>query len=274
MRNRFLWFRIFIFSLIIEFDFARYAQAQIQIGAKAGFINSTASVDTRNIAFTETESLNGLQLGLVYDHDISSTFSIRTELLYAEKGYRVRKYFDASYFDTKKLQNSSYWQLQMNYLEVPILFKWNVESARLKFYLNAGFYGAYWFSGKNTGSFFTANLGDPFYARKTASEKYDFDNDFGANKRKDNRFDIGAVVGTGLAYKIKQGEFFLEGRYNYGFADRYTFESAAPKYYQTQTNKNWSVTFGFMFNLKPKKLKKIKNQNVEEDDEPQEEESN
>ncbi|MFN0048825.1 MAG: porin family protein [Cytophagales bacterium] len=260
-------------ALYISFLFSvSVSNAQILLGAKLGLSNATATVDTRNIPYTLTESLNRFQFGLVYDHNFHNHLSIRTEFLYAEKGHGVTKYFDAKQFEARSLQNRSSWEYQTTYLELPIMLKWFTDGKKFKFYVNGGIYGAYWLSAKFKGSFFTTNLGDIYYSRKETNENYTFDNDLSVDKRKDNRFDFGLVAGVGVAYKISKGEFFIEGRYAHGLADRFAFEQSPPKYYQPQMNRVWNISAGFLFTLKPKKIKekKIKTENNEEEEQPEE----
>jgi len=258
---------LFYLSFIFILFSSSLCHSQILFGPKIGLNNAWADTDNRNIGYTQGEHINRIQFGFVYDHAIKTQFSIRAEVLYSEKGYAVRKYYNSYLFDVKNTQNSSYWELQKRYLEVPVMLKWFTESRSFKFYINAGIYGAYWLSANNYASLFTYNLGDISPKRKEAEQEYEFDNDFGTNKRKDNRIDYGLVAGSGLAYKIKRGEIFIEARYSHGFADRFVFEASQPKYYLPQMNRNWSFSAGFLLTLKPKKIhKKI------EENEPEEEE--
>lgn len=257
---------VFLCSIFV----VTYTSSQVLFGPKIGINNAWADTDNRNLAFTEGEHINRIQFGFAYDHAISKQLSIRAEGLYSEKGYGVRKYYDSQRFETRDLGSSSYWELQKRYLEVPVMLKWFIEGQKFKFYVNGGIYAAYWLAATKYGSYFTANLGDRNYSRKEATETYNFDNDFGVNKRSDNRIDYGLLLGGGVAYKIKRGEFFAEARYSHGLADRFVFQAGEPKYYVPQMNRNWSFSLGFLLTLTSKKLHKKTDDDVLEQEEESE----
>jgi hypothetical protein len=58
----------------------------------------------------------GLQLGVFYRIKLSNSFSLQPELYFSQRGYK---------FDQIQLYNTSY-RLNINYLEVPILFEYKI----------------------------------------------------------------------------------------------------------------------------------------------------
>lgn len=267
-----IYFRPLFALLFIAFQ--QILLAQVLFGPKIGLNQNTATVDSRNISHTKDEKLYSYHLGFVLDYAFTKNLAIRTELLYSQKGYKVRKYFNALLMQDENDQNSSTWQLQMNYIELPLLLKLSSENKRYKFFATGGGYVAYWASGTRKGSFYTSDLGGEFYERKNAEEKYEFDSDFGINRRRDNRIDYGLAIGGGFAYKIQRGEFFIEARYLHGLANRFDYEGERPKIEMPQLNRNWNFSVGFLLKLKEAKPKKLrKNTEESETDEENEESS-
>lgn len=240
-----------------------FSNAQVLLGLKGGYNTSSVDIDTRNIENTEARSASGFHIGAEADIGINEYLSLKTEVLYSQKGYARIKYFDSQNFTDKNERNSDRWELSSHYLEIPMLLNYYYEGRQFKFFLNAGPYTAFWFGGSFKGDFFTNNLGDIYLKYKEVNESYAFDDSFGTNHLKDNRWDIGAAVGSGLAYKIKRGEIFFEARYNHGFLDLHKFEgSTPPKTYSNQYNRCWTFSLGYMMTLKAKR--KVEDQEDEE----------
>jgi hypothetical protein len=244
-------------AVYILLFFSIAAHAQILFGIKGGLNLSTVSVDTRNIANSRSELLPGLNIGVVADFGITHYLSVKTELLFSQKGYMERRYRSASMLSQGNTLYSDTWSSTNNYLELPVLASYFYEGKKFKIFLNAGVYGAYWFGGTNFASFYTNDLGGTTLGRKDASSTRVFDNEYGSNKKIDTRFDVGILSGAGFGIKLKKGWLNFEGRYSQGLIDLNTFQGEIPKTYSSQYNSNWSISVGYVMILKLAKVRVI-----------------
>ena len=247
--------------------FSFFSYAQIKLGIKGGYNLASATVDTRNIAYTKDEFAPGYNVGIVGIYGLTKDFALKTELLYASKGYGKRKYYNPGLFDRSDKTYSNYWQLQSQYLEIPVLLQYKTEGKKTRFFLDLGFYAAYWVRGVSSGSFFSNQLGEIYLKRWEISETYEFDNDYGLNRRKDNRFDLGLAGGLGFAYKLPKGEVFFEVRGDYGFLDLSSFQGSAPRTYSPQINRAIMFSLGYLITIKEAKPGKVKREQEENEEE-------
>ena len=247
-----------LYSWII-FIFAGFQtiHAQISIGPKIGFNQSIVTVDTRNISDTKTEELTGLNVGLATEIGLSNFLSLKSGFFYAQKGYQVRKYTSKSNLDADIKAHSDQYLLKMHYLELPVTSSFFYGGKRFKIFADIGFYTAYWFDASKSGIFNINDLGSPekYLGTKEVNEPYIFDNEYGDNKKKDNRWDFGGVIGGGFGYKMKSGELFIDAHYKHGFMDIVSFQGNIPKTYSEQMNRNWSFSIGYIIKLKSRKTK-------------------
>lgn len=236
---------LLIFSTLSSFS-------QISVGLKGGFALNNTTNDTRNIDFTSSATTPAFYGGVCANFGVNEKLFLRTEVNYSQKGYAVTKYYDASRFAAQNQQNASFWGTNYTYIQVPILLNYTIENETIKFYFGAGPYFSYAISGKKWADMFIADLGGEFLTQKSVSEPYVFETQFGTDNRKDNRFDLGAVINVGVARKLTFGEVFLEARYEYGFLDWHKFKTEIPKSYSNVMNRGFTFSVGFMFYLKKK----------------------
>ncbi|WP_299820417.1 porin family protein [uncultured Pontibacter sp.] len=192
------------------------AQAQtISVGPRVGvtFAQIHASGDNADELNDAAESNTGFQVGAVSNIMLSELFSIQPELLFIQKGAKVG--------------DSDYFKLRTDYLELPILAKVSFGPEQLKGFVTAGPTVGYWLSAKSI-----SEIGG-----NKESESYDFEDE-------DNRLEIGASFGVGVAYKVGAGELNLDVRYGLGFSSIAEYEGD-----YKEKNQVFGVSLAYLFSL-------------------------
>jgi len=197
---------------------------QILLGPKVGI---NFSRQNRNEEYDMTKT--GLQYGGVIIIPIKDPFSIQSEFLITQKGYR-QEFGSEDLFD----------ELSARYLEVPIYLKFTKEKLGVKFFVNGGVYLAYWTSGKLESSIDGSG--------EIIREDYEFTTEPDEDGFQDNRTDIGMSVGLGSIIPVSNSNLMIDFRYNYGFSDVNKLETE-PEGYEKVTNRTFSITVAYLFFL-------------------------
>jgi len=133
-----------------------YSNAQMRLGVKAGYNNSTGIYDGSN-NIRESKSINGLQVGIFAEKTIIGSLKLNSNLLFTQKG---------NYVDyTSKTTPQDHYDVRtyrLNYLEGDIAVSYKINTGRKSgVKLGIGPYVAFGLSGKETGSFnWFGNKGD------------------------------------------------------------------------------------------------------------------
>lgn len=155
----------------------------------------------------------GLQVGAVANFGVSELLSIQPELLFTQKGYKIG-------------DSDAYIKGTSNYIEVPVLAKITFGSEQVKGFVTGGPTAGYWISGKTSMKI----------ASTEASESYEFEDE-------DNRVELGASFGVGLAYNLGAGALNLDVRYGLGLSSLYEVESGESK----SRNRVLGVSVAYLF---------------------------
>ena len=116
----------------------------------------------------------GFLFGVAYNKALGKNrFSVQPELLFVQKGAKNKYYTD--------IDNNFKIEYRINYLEIPILFKYSIGKAK-RFYLTGGpslgivIGGHTEFKGTNNGEYFDRNWEAPKFGVETpeAFKRYDF----------------------------------------------------------------------------------------------------
>ncbi len=208
------------------------AQAQFKIIPKVGVTASTfglskAANDDLKADNTDKPLTIGFSAGAGFELSMGDIFSIQPEILYTQKGYKLK---DAD----------SESQFKLNYVEIPVLLKFTFgEEDELRFFGYAGPYVGYALNGN-----YNFQIGSASQKGKLKfGEEPDNYTGTDAYVSKDdaNRLDIGAYVGAGVSYPIGSGALSLEGRYGYGFTN---FEKDASGQASSDDLKSQNRTIG------------------------------
>ena len=135
--------------------------------------------------------------------------------------------------------SGSYTKFTNSYVQVPLIIQ-SSFGKRLKFILNGGGYLGYWILGRISGktpNIFSATTNGASLQNESF-QLSSFDQNYAFNPQRDNRIEVGWVVGTGLQYKII--------RKYYGFAKL--------SYYNSLTDQQKKYTINHSKLLKSKFL--------------------
>ena len=197
---------------------------QAQITPKIGMTfskNNGMEQDFLDYPDAKTPFKPGYSIGVGYDIQISEAISLQPNLQYIQKGAKLTLIDEVAEF---KLSES----INLNYLEMPVLIKFGLGSAKT-FFLYGGPSIGYWLNGNFTISFEDTSTGDS----DTLSEKIIFDEDT-------NRTEFSLQLGMGylIANKI-----LLDVKYGIGLSDISSFGDTASK------NRVLQLSIGMPFNL-------------------------
>ncbi|MDX2189217.1 MAG: porin family protein [Bacteroidota bacterium] len=260
-QTKFLFFVIFVI-----FTTYKTTLGQLAVGIRGGYSHAWVDkVDTRNISNTKQENIDGFNLGATTEYAFNYFFALRMDIYYCQKGYKVTKTptEQSPAQNTGGLGNDT-WQVNMNYLMVPILPTLFYATKKYKFFAYSGPSVGYWGWGTKSGSFYVNDLGGNTIKVKSETENYPFIDNYNYGNQKDNRWDVGATIGAGMGILIKYGEIFIEGRYNHGFTDAIAFRGTPPPTHTPRYNRNVEINLGFRRMILKRKTRK---KPVEEEEE-------
>lgn len=179
--------------------------AQISVGVKGGI--HFADVRTEGISnqyLPEPQVYEGFLLGAVVEMPLMNGFSFRPELNFVQKGFRAMEEFAVTDID---LPVGAGMKTRLNYMEVPLLFKYAQGNDLAKWYVVAGPAISYATEG---------------YVRPVVRAVIDFtlpaqqlnlDNDIY------RRWDASVTGGLGGEVKAGPGKIFADIRYTHGLAN-------------------------------------------------------
>lgn len=217
------------------------ASAQWSIGIKGGYTYSTLSTKTRYFYDWNYVGRSGFAIGIPVQYQFFDWFALQAELSYNQKNYR--------------LERSPYYGFYENrtnhYLSVPVYARFSFGGKKVRGFLDAGGYVGGWLASRRQGIEFTqfgTNQG-----AGTGNIYYTYDEAYGFDTRRDNRFEGGLLLGIGIEYKITSLiAVQLEGRYCYSLSDmqKNYMTDQAPRYLNS-----FLIQAGVAFSLNPNRVK-------------------
>lgn len=174
---------------------AATAQVTVKAGVNIASVSEHATIESYDEF--ENSSVVGFQGGLAFDLPITNMFSIQPEILYIQKGGKVK---------AEALGSTYEGRVYYNFIEVPVMAKIkffdDTDGAGSGVYVAGGPFAGYALNGKikNTVSILG---GEP----SSNTDEFDFNDEDDAK-----RLDWGVSFGAGL----KAGSFVLDVRYNLG----------------------------------------------------------
>lgn len=228
---------------IVACLFFFHASAQLSIGIEGGYNKNYLVTNNSNRAFTNYLPLNGFNLGIPVQYQLTDWFAVTADPTFIQKNYRQER----SSFFTGVYQNS-----YNNYLQLPVTARVLFGGQKLKGFIDGGLYGGYWMSSKIKGvnsnildlaDDETASVSTIFDTQKPYryDEKYTFD------QTKDNRIEFGWIAGLGAGYDLTERyQIFGEAKLMYGFTDQQKnyMTNQVPRY-----NTTYGINIGFMYHL-------------------------
>ena len=210
-----------------------YTFAQVSLGLKAG-------VNIANVTIPEVSLVNipnvqankSFTVGAVAEFGIANGFAIQTEANYTKKGFIINEGIPLELANIP-LPVGVKVTTDLNYIEVPVLAKYNFGNGKVGGYVTAGPTMSYAASGRfRTAANFIIDF-------NVVDQKFDFD-DFNISK-----FDLGASIGAGGTVNLGTTKLFVDARYTHGFNKL----DNIPVIDLDFRNKNFAITTGFLIPL-------------------------
>lgn len=204
--------------VLVALGFSSTLVAQKKGDIEAGFnigYNSSNVSDSRSTS----DSGTGFNLAGSLDFYLSNTWSIKTKLIYDQKGWNNDVIYDVNsgnYYAT---------DYNLNYITIPVMANWHFGNTK-NWYLNFGPYFGFLLDAKDTR--FNTDVTDSF-----------------------NNSDFGLAFGVGVKLPVSDKiKFFLEFEGQGGFTDILRDNYNDGYYYSAVTNSRGSFNFGVNFLLK------------------------
>lgn len=201
--------------------FAAVTNAQTKtITIKAGSVSAkqrwnTERLEANYFPGAKMKEVAGFVAGAAFNLQLKSgsNFSIQPEVLYTQKGFRI---------EGSEGINSASDKFHLNYINVPLLAKYNVQKDKWGFFANVGPSFGYALGGRyssyRVGDNVETSIKGKIKLGKDAPADYN-GNDAYIPKDEVRRLDIGALAGLGAAYKVGKGSISIEFRYELGLTN-------------------------------------------------------
>lgn len=227
MKRHFRAFAVaFLLFTVHQLSVAQSVQIGLRGGVNWGMVSTPASLAGLTANLKASPGPTG---ALFLDIPISDRLSFRPEIAYVQKGFMIQEgvNLNLGFFNLPVGARVAY---QTQAVEIPLLAKVNLTDGPVQLYLLAGPAVSYAVDGRirtRATAFFT-------------SRPMDVALNYGSTL---NRWDIGGVVGAGLALNAGTGKFFGEVRYEQGF----TRQVQVPVANVNVRNRGVAVSFGYSF---------------------------
>lgn len=207
--------------------------AQVSLGLKAGvnFANITIP-EIGIINIPDAQANKSFTVGAVAEFGVANGFAIQTEANYTQKGFIINEGIPLELANIP-LPVGVKVTTDLNYIEVPVLAKYNFGNDKVGGYVTAGPTMSYASGGRfRTAANFIIDF-------NVIDQKFDFDN------LNISKFDIGASIGAGGTVNLGATKLFLDARYTHGFNKL----DNIPVIDLDFRNKNFALTTGFLIPL-------------------------
>lgn len=221
------------------------------IGLSFGSINNAVKMDFSDRPFWRSNYVEGWQYpGLEVHYTLAPRVLAIFGLNILQRGQKVET--------IQKFEGINNFTLMRTYLNVPVGIAVDLFDTRFSPYVNAGIYGAYWTSGKWTGTV-PQVLSNPFDENYSPEEinALDFEApyEFSSNSDtgiKENRVELGIWGGGGLRFRAKSGlRIFLGFNATSGLTSIYS-STADIKDFQKRKNTAYIASAGLTIPIRKK----------------------
>ena len=212
---------IIMLAMMLTAGILKTSAQGLSLGAKAGIgIPYFTHFDLMDDDLKRTPGIMA-QGGFILNYKFNSLIGIQAELLYQQKGEKIKGYIN-------DLEEDVETRILLNYLTLPVLVQ--VSHSFNNFNLFGGFgpYIGYALNGKII---------------ETQPEKVENKLQFGKNNFR--RIDFGLSFDLGCGYKVGPGNLFLDLRYDLGFLDVF-YITGSPEGYKKRCPRSADITVGYL----------------------------
>ncbi len=185
------------------------AHAQFSAGVRSGA--ALANVQTPDLIDRLMPDIKGMpvwQAGITGEYRLSDRFSILADLIYTEKGFRVRESMDVRVLNIN-VPIGIRVDTRFRFVDMPAMLKYSFGDGPLRWYMAAGPQVGYALNGRvksRANLLLDLDILDVPIPLSTVGY---------------NRMDIGAAVATGVEVPAGPGNFFIDARYNHSFSQSF-----------------------------------------------------
>ncbi len=178
------------------------ASAQWRVGLTAGAADNTLDIDTQFQYDWRYDSRTGVNIGLTGQYDFNDWLGVRTELLFQQRGYTMRR--TESYVSDYSLHYRD------NYIVLPVMGSFSFGGNTLRGFLNAGVFGGYWLNSHCKG-----------LSQEPEEESEAINTEVKLHPQHDQRLDFGYAGGLGVEWRISEHwAARMEARYYYSVVSK------------------------------------------------------
>ncbi len=206
---------------------------QVFIGPKVGVTFSNYGLSSKDKDVYNSNLNWGLLGGVSFEIPFSSRFGMQAEVYFSQKGGILKRNENVS--NTTDYPYNCVHE-KLNYVEVPILFRFRFQGRPLGGFISAGGEIARTFGGKRI-------LGP-----KEDEKKHNIE--IGTGDNHDYKpMDMGLLIGGGLSYELGVGELIFDARYVLGVARMGKIGSNVQEAYHegNGTNRSIQLSLGIIF---------------------------
>ncbi len=203
---------------------AQDRERALNIGLKGGVTLPNVFLTQETLTQEDLDATTFLRYtgGVAVQFFVEKNFGLQVELNYTERGWKQN-------FGSRANPNPpEVYEVELDYIELPILAHAYLGRKNLRLFLNAGVYVAYLFDHKVT---------------RTAVEEDDERIDQLYDARFQNNMDLGVRGGGGFEIVTRAGIFQVEGSFSWGFIS--VLDKDLAEIPNTIQNLTPAVTFGY-----------------------------
>lgn len=183
------------------------SQAQFRFGPQVGL--NIASLSVENTDGMDINSRIAYNIGAIAEYNLSETMALQSGLIYSSKGATAEA-SDSEEFMGEVMTYSMDASVAINYLEIPVNFKYFIPAGSTKIFLSAGPYMAFAMGGKSE---FDMTMS---YEGMSETESESEDLKFGSSEEDDfSSTDFGLNFGAGVEIK----NFVISAQYGLGLTN-------------------------------------------------------
>lgn len=214
------------------------------LGLNVGITNSFAQSNYSDRALFANVWRPGIQYpGLIAMYQWERNLYLESGLHLVQKNHGVER--------TGVFEGIFYSYIDTRYLQLPTGLRLAFPTAKVQGFLSTGLYTGYWLSGNWNVAQFNFNIDGEEESSlsqiiSTYIGKYEFDNSYETDNRKDNRLDFGAYLGGGLQFAMPRfGNLWIEVRVNHGLGQLDKFNGDAPLDHQPRSLRSVALAIGY-----------------------------
>lgn len=190
------------------------AYAQMSVGFISGASLSkfkVGFVDDKNEPYFSTSAAVGFHAGVSMNIPFSESIGLHPSIMFSQKGNKLAYVKPNSTFEQQNYQSNH----SVNYIEVPLLLKYNFGGESMGLSLMAGPDLNFALGGKiserGNVEFYDENTGQPFIGKVNENKDVKIGSKVNSNYR---AFDAGLALGLGAYFNVGEtGQFIIEARW-------------------------------------------------------------